>query len=122
MRIAQSPRPISLGLAALAFALGAAGCDNPDCQSTCNKLYAESECDLRSAGQTREDLLRTCSQECETALDKSGEIRPSFKPDEDTPNDESISLESDKEAALWMDCIAETDCALLDEGYCAPVW
>ncbi len=122
MRIAQSPRPFSLGLAALALALGAAGCDNPDCQSTCNKLYAESECDMRSPGQTREELLRTCSQECGAALKKEGEIRPTFNPDDNTRSDQSVTLENDKEAALWMDCIAETDCLLLEEGYCAPVW
>lgn len=122
MHFAQSPRRLLLSFAALVAVVGLNGCDNPDCQSTCNKLYGEAECDLRTAGQTREDLLRECSQQCESALDKSGEIRPTYKPDEDTPNDESVSLTTDKEAALWMDCIAETDCALLDEGYCAPVW
>ena len=108
------------GALALA-ATGLSGC-GPNCQSTCTTLYAESECNLQSPGQSREDLLRTCEQECEAALTKSGDIRPEYKPNEDTPSDKSVELTSDKEAALWMDCVAETACELLDEGYCAPIW
>jgi hypothetical protein len=122
MRITKSPRLLPFGFAALALALGATGCDNPDCQPTCNKLYGDSECDLRSPGYTRNDLLRTCTEECEGALEKAGEVRRTYKPYENTPSDETVTLTNDKEAILWMDCIAETDCVLLNEGFCAPVW
>jgi hypothetical protein len=111
-----------IGIAGLLLAAGGLSGCGPNCQSTCTTLYAESECNLQSPGLSREELLRTCESECESALTKSGEIRPEYKPDEDTPSDKSVELTSDKEAALWMDCVAETACDLLDEGYCAPVW
>lgn len=121
-RTSSPPAAVAVGAVALLLAAGGLSGCGPNCQSTCNTLYAESECNLQSPGLSREELLRTCESECESALTKSGEIRPEYKPDEDTPSDKSVELTTDKEAALWMDCVAETACDLLDEGYCAPVW
>jgi hypothetical protein len=106
--------------AALFTAVGLAGC-GPDCQSTCNRLYSQNECDIQRAGVERIELLDICDERCETALNKPAEADPDYNPAEKMPPskvvDESI-IETDEEAAMWMDCVAETSCDLLDEGYC----
>ena len=112
-----------LALALVAsIAAFATGCDTLNCQSTCNRLYQESECNIGSAGVTRDDLVTTCLTECEAALDVPGDVGD-YAPDEYVPANESVTLENDKQAALWMECIDTTDCKLLEEGhYCAPIW
>ena len=118
-------------IALLSLAVMASGC-GPDCQSTCQKLYGtKPNCGdpdpktgfngLVRYGNTREELLRQCEDECESALDNPGDVG-NYKPKEYSAVSEAVELETDKQAALWMDCIAETSCKLLDEGYCAPVW
>jgi hypothetical protein len=103
-------------------ALGAfaAGC-GPDCQSTCNKIYAESECNIPRPGSTRDELLSDCEDSCEAALDKEGAIRAEYVPSERVTNDEPVEYSNDQEVALWMDCVVATSCELLDDGYCAPI-
>ena len=106
-----------------AFALAASaalasGC-GPDCQSSCQKLYAENECDIPVPGASREQLLRECSTVCEDALNNPGDIRDGYEPTEYTPSDKSLTIETDQEAALWMDCVDEMACELLEEGYCS---
>ena len=98
-----------------------AGC-GPDCQTTCQRLYGdEPNCDLKSPGATRDELLSQCDDECSTGLENPGEVG-NYNPKEYTPQSESVELETDRQVALWMECIKETSCKLLDEGYCAPVW
>ena len=108
-----------LSVAFLSVATG--GCGGPTCQSTCNRLYQADECDIQSPGSTRTELLNRCAQECEDALEHPGELND-YSPDEFTPASVSITLDNDKQAAVWMDCVAETACDYLDGGYCAPVW
>lgn len=96
------------------------GC-GPDCQATCNRLYQESECNIQSPGATRDALVTRCNQECEGALETPGEVGD-YQPNEYTPANESVTLENDKMAATWMDCVSATSCELLNDGYCAPVW
>ena len=46
-------------------------------------------------------------------------------PNEKTRSSVSIKLESDQQAALWMDCIEEKSCELLKTTggrFCAPIW
>ena len=96
------------------------GC-GPDCQSTCNKLYSQNECNIQRAGAERQDLLDECSDRCEVALTNPGEADPDYNPaDKMRPSQtqESSIIETDTEAAMWMDCVEETACDLLDEGYC----
>lgn len=93
----------------------------PNCQSTCNRLYQESECNIQSPGATRDDLVLECNTQCENALEVPGEVGD-YNPKEYTPNSVSVELENDKQAAVWMDCIAEQSCELLNDGFCAPVW
>jgi hypothetical protein len=113
----------NLGLVALvAAAVPISGC-GPTCQSTCNRLYQEAEpsCNIQSVASDRTELLTRCNESCEDALDTPGEIGD-YTPHEYTPSSKNIDLENDKQAALWMDCVAETSCEHLNDGYCAPVW
>lgn len=103
----------------LAVALATSGC-GPDCYSTCSKLYQE-ECNFESPGQTQSELLDTCVETCQSALITPGDVGE-YNPYEKQPGDAAITIENDRQAALWMDCIAETACEKLEEGYCAPVW
>ena len=104
-----------------AVPLTAVGC-GPTCQSTCNRLYQESECGIQAVGDDSvADLTSRCMDECENALEIPGEVGD-YTPDEYTPSSETVTLQNDKQAALWMDCVSETACEYLEEGYCAPVW
>jgi hypothetical protein len=103
-----------LGASAL---LGGCG---PTCQSTCNKIYSPSECAVPTPGQEWTDMNRDCEDACEEALTKPGEVGD-YDPDERNTTGESIELENERQAALWMDCIAEQACDRLQEGYCEPI-
>ena len=126
--------PMALCLPA-AFALFLSGCGN-DCQSTCNKLYGtapncgDSRGERGSAnyfpglvdfGESREKKTRQCMDECENALDVPGEVGD-YRPTEQTPSDEPVSLENDRQAALWMDCVESHSCENLALNYCAPIF
>ena len=120
---------------AVAVSLFLSGCGN-DCQSTCTKLYGtapncgdpsgdpDSENYFRGLvtfGQTREKKMRQCMDECEGALEKPGEVGE-YAPTEYTPSDVAVTLENDRQAAVWMECVESHSCENLASGYCAPVW
>jgi hypothetical protein len=114
----------------------ATGCGTVDCQSTCDKIYGEAPgcgepkgtpgeegylSGLIGPSGSTEKMLRQCQDECTTALQTPGEVG-NYAPTEYTPSTEVVELENDKQAALWMDCVSEFDCANLESGYCAPIW
>jgi len=110
-----------LAIIALFLAPWAAGC-GPDCQSTCQRIYGDApNCDHNSPGETRDELISQCEDHCEQALEKPGPVG-NYDPEARTPTPESVTLETDKQAALWMDCVEETACKHLEEGYCAPIF
>lgn len=119
--VAPLVRTSWLALTAIAgLGLGATGC-GPDCQSTCTKLYSQNDCNIQRAGAEREELLNECNDRCEVALTNPGDADPDYNPADKMPpsqTQESSIIESDTEAAMWMDCVEETACDLLDEGYC----
>ena len=105
---------------ALFFASLSTGC-GPDCQSTCTKMFSQNECDIQRAGAEREELLDICEERCETALAKPGPADPDYNPADKMPPSQTTdqsTIETDVEAAMWMDCVEETACELIDEGYC----
>jgi hypothetical protein len=109
--------------AVVALATAASGC-GPNCQSTCNALYQDigsGGCDIQSPGSSRSELIQLCLDECEAALLIPGDVGD-YNPLERTPSNVSVSLDNDRQAAVWMECIAETSCEFLDDGYCEPVW
>ncbi len=95
----------------------------PTCQSTCSRLYAEAECHIQRPGHKDQTQLRQrCLDECEDALKVPGELE-GYNPSESTGNSDSIELENETQAAVWMDCISEQSCERLETaGVCAPVW
>ncbi len=116
-------RPVALALAGAA-ALALTGC-GPTCQSTCNRLYSTSgeSCGdiLQRPGTSASQLLDTCIDACNDALQTPGEV-DGYNPNERTNLSNENLLTNDKRAALWMDCVADTSCESLKDGYCKPVW
>ena len=94
--------------------LGLSGC-GPNCQSTCTKLYNEGECSIRVPGMEQEELYGRCVDECDFALRFPGNL-DGYNPDD--RHAESVDLKNEKQAAAWMDCVEQTACEKLDEGYC----
>ncbi len=105
----------ALGLVTLATACG------PTCQSTCDRLYLESSCNIQRAGRTLDELIGYCMGECEAALNEPGELGD-YDPYERSGSGVSVTLGNEKQAAVWMECVAAQDCSRLEDGYCAPIW
>ena len=113
---------VGLGIAMMSMG---AGC-GPDCQTTCEKLYAKGgECKFTDAGDTTgEEKYQYCLETCNEAIANPGEAGD-YDPNVKTPSSESITLENDQQAAMWMDCIEEKSCELLKTSggrFCAPIW
>ena len=109
---------------ALALPVLLAGCGALDgrCAATCDRLYAENECNIQSAGMTRDDLIELCMEACKEASRNGGEASPGYEPFEYTPSDSEVALQTRGDAKLWAECVEETACELLGSGYCSPVW
>ena len=120
----------------LAFTL-LAGCDNdcpggtecalgPSCRDACEKIFGDGdgECNIQIPGKEgasgRAEMVSTCVSHCESAMNRSGEIGD-YSPNERASGDDDIALENEQQAALWMDCVADTSCDNLNSNYCAPV-
>ena len=114
-----------IGLMAIVGTALTSAC-GPDCQSTCEKLYSPGgECQFVSAGDpTGEENFGECMKECGNAVLTPGDAG-NYNPNEKTPSSNSVKLENDQQAALWMDCIEEKSCELLKTTggrFCAPIW
>lgn len=96
------------------------GC-GPSCYSTCDRLYRPEQCDIRRGGRTAEELVGYCLEECQGAMETPGELE-GYNPLEASGSNESVVLENEKQAAVWMDCVQENACDRLSSGFCAPVW
>lgn len=115
---------LSLGVDVIAFrallvlaVATSVGC-GPTCQSSCQRLYLPEPkgCDIQVPGESTESLLADCVDQCTEALATTGELGD-FNPRRD-------EVTNEKQAASWMDCVAETSCENLDPrtgGYCAPL-
>jgi hypothetical protein len=101
------------------------GC-GPDCATSCDKLFGDGpgECNIQIPGKEgttgRQEMIRECNAHCDSALARNGDVGD-YSPNERASANDEVSLENEKQAAMWMDCVAETDCDFLGEGYCAPV-
>ena len=109
---------LAIGLVALQ------GC-GPDCQSSCDKLFGdgEGECNIQVPGKEGEagrvEMTRDCVSHCEQALARNGDVGD-YSPNERAGANDEVSLDNEKQAALWMDCVEATSCDYLGENYCAP--
>jgi len=119
MRSFRSVLPLLLA----PLALLVSGC-GPDCQSSCDKLFGDApdQCDLASGlpGVDPQNLRADCLSHCNGAMARNGEVSEDFNPDERSSGADEVTLDNEKEAALWMDCVADSSCENLNEGYCAP--
>lgn len=99
------------------------GC-GPDCRSSCEKLYGDAagQCNINVASASgdlgAEELVRNCAASCEDAMGKTGELGD-YDPNVRGSAD-SVTLENEVQAAVWMECIDETSCDNLGDGYCPP--
>ena len=110
----------TIGLTLLAAL--ATGC-GPTCQTTCAKIYgqvADGNCGRSIPGEDREESYGRCVDTCERGLDIPGEL-DGYNPNERITSGTIPNLENEKQVAAWMDCVDNTACDLLDDGYCAPL-
>jgi len=102
-----------------AAALGE-GC-GPTCQSSCHHIYSPDECAVVTPGVPDwTEMYKDCVDTCQNALETPGTLGV-YDPDVRNTSGESIKLENERQAAAWMDCIDQTSCERLTEGYCAPI-
>ncbi len=92
-----------------------------ECRETCEKIYAETECNIQRPGTTRAERIEYCRQQCVTAFSKMGELG-TYNPEEITPWSEVPVLENRAQAQAWTDCVLNRSCSELEENYCAPIW
>lgn len=116
-----------VALVALGVSLvGLVAC-GPNCQNTCDQVY--NACSIDKPGQTKSELLGSCNDECNSALQNSGDLGE-YDPFARRSSSQSITLENEAQAAAWMDCVwfyapdaTPEQCADLDPsaGFCAPI-
>lgn len=116
-------RALALSSVAISF-LGLFAC-GPTCQNTCSRVY--NDCGITKTGQTRDELLDRCEDECSGALKNAGD-QGEYNPLTPRQSAESLVLENEEQAAAWMDCVWEKvpnaspeECQSLDAGFCAPI-
>ena len=83
------------------------------------------DCSISAPDKGKDELTRDCESQCKTALRTPGKP-DGYEPNQKTPKNETVVLENDKQAALWMDCVEDHACKYLDPredegGFCAPV-
>lgn len=107
-----------------------AACGGYDCQSTCNHIYADSECGI-ATGQVDESVaIRECVETCEDALARTGDVGD-YDPFIPYRGGDQPTLDNEKHAAMWMECVWASapdegysdGCRSLspEEGFCAPI-
>lgn len=112
------------GLLLVASTLLAAGC-GPDCQSTCEQLYNDGpgQCNINYAGEPgaagADALIGDCVTECDAAMARPGDMGD-YDPNVRAGSDQAITLDNEKQAAAWMDCVMNTSCGNIEDGYCPP--
>ncbi len=104
--------------------LGLTTACGPNCQSSCQRIYSSSECNIAVAGfdspDGKAELIRQCVDDCDYALRFPGELGD-YNPNERHTSGETITLANEEQAAAWMDCIDTVDCSQLNDGFCAPI-
>lgn len=96
------------------------GCGSPvSCQTACQRAFRSNECNLRVPGRDQDRLVRDCTRECGRALRETGELG-GYDPNDRNSVDRSepFRLQNEKQAALWIDCVIETSCPDLNNGFC----
>lgn len=102
--------------------LSLVGC-GPNCRDACDKLYgdADGQCNINVIGSEGDagaaSLIQECQATCDGAMSKTGPVG-TYNPNSNADADQTI--DNEKQAALWMDCVVEEACDNLEKGYCQP--
>lgn len=110
-------------LLVVAVSLSAAACsDIRSCPNACDRAFSESECHFGAglaAGGDPRKAIRECTRECENALRQTGDL-DGYDPDDYNSVDRSRSFElkNEAQAAAWIDCVSETSCQDINDGFC----
>ncbi len=108
----------------LALVAGAAGCAT-DCQSSCEKIWAETGCGTPDPTifdeASRDARIAECMQHCEGAMLKYGDPGP-YEPNIAVSQSASPCLENQRQAAMWMECVDLAACETLEKNVCAPIY
>ncbi|MBW1877696.1 MAG: hypothetical protein JRJ84_04970 [Deltaproteobacteria bacterium] len=110
---------ISLGLGM--GVLLSSGC-GPNCQSTCQQIFDETQpnCGIRIPGRDSDESISDCISACEGALQYPGDVGD-YNPFEPNVTGSSVNLDNEKQAAIWMECVEQTACEDIADGFCAPI-
>lgn len=87
------------------------------CSTTCNHVYAESECGVIKQGWKPADLIDNCTSECESALLHAGDMGD-YSPFESLAISDGLKLENETQAAAWIDCVWDTAPQPGDQATC----
>jgi hypothetical protein len=104
---------------ASAIALLTSCSTSENCQSTCQTLYFEGECNIPTPGRTSDQAFDDCVSDCQYAMERVG-VMGDYDPNERNTSGQSPTLENEVQAAAWMNCVEATSCELINDGYCAP--
>lgn len=102
------------------FGIGLSACeDTRSCQNSCRRAFRDEQCNFQVPGAETPRLIRDCVTECEIALRQTGDLN-GYDPDVYGSVDraQTFTLENEAQAAAWMDCVAETSCEDINEGFC----
>lgn len=106
-------------LAVLGVAVLLSGCsDVRSCQNACQRAFRDDQCNF-GAGLVGDDAIGDCVNECERALRQNGDLE-GYDPDDYNSVDRSstFQLKNEAQAAAWMDCVIETSCQDINDGFC----
>ncbi len=92
-----------------------------NCSTPCSRLYDEDQCGIQRPGSSQDELYDLCVEQCAEAAGEDGEVGD-YDPYSQTPIATAVNLENRAQVELWSDCIDETSCEYLQDGYCAPVY
>lgn len=108
-------------VALVAAGAALAGC-GPNCQSTCERIYDQNSpnCGIRIPGTEVDDNIDDCIDACELALEQPGDLG-NYDPFNPNTGGAAVQLENEKQAAVWMDCVENTSCPDINDGFCAPI-
>lgn len=111
-------RSALIALVVLGSCIAACG-DTRSCQNACRRAFREEQCNFQVPGSEPNRLVQRCITECEGALKVNGDLN-GYDPDiyESVDRTQRFELENEAQAAAWMDCVIETNCEDINDGFC----
>ena len=113
--------------ALLVFFLTLPACATSDCLTSCQKIWGDQsgQCNLQDesilSDADRQDQINSCKSSCQTALARYGDLG-GYEPNQKRQQSDTVCLENEQQAAVWIDCVTATACEDLQSNWCAPVY